>query len=137
MRKFLVIGSLCATLAIALFAAMSESELEKRMKSVGEHQGALRKSMAAADLPGVATHAQGIHDALMGTEDFWSEHKSEEGVKFTKDALAASAALAAAAKSGNADDTKAAAGKMGATCKGCHTKHREQVSEGKYKIKGL
>lgn len=136
MKKIAFFAALCA-LAVSMFAAMSEPELAKKMKSVGDHNGALRKALQAGSMPDVAAHAQGVHDALMGTDAFWAEHKSDEGVKWTKDGLVASAAVAAAAKAGNADEVKASMGKLGASCKGCHTKHREQVSEGKYKVKGI
>jgi cytochrome c556 len=134
MRKILGFGVVCAMFALTLFAAMSEEELQKRMKAAGDHMGGLRKAMQAGSMADVATHGQAIHDALKGSDEFWAAHKADKAVAWTKDGVEAAAALVAAAKANNAADAKAASGKIGASCKGCHEAHREKIGENQYKI---
>ncbi|MCS7024441.1 MAG: hypothetical protein NZV14_06535 [Bryobacteraceae bacterium] len=135
MKKVLAFCALGAVLCWTLGAAMSEAELEKRMKAAGDHMGGLRKAMQAGSMADVATHAQAIHDALKGTEEFWAAHKAERAVGWTKEGVDAALALVAAAKANNAADAKAASGKVGAACKSCHEVHREKIGENQYRIK--
>lgn len=128
-----ILGLLLGSLVVFAFA-MDEAELGKHMKGVGKGMGAIKKGMQGGDMAAVAEGATAVATNLTGTDEFWSGHKIADAVTMTKDAIAAANALAAAAKGGDAAAAKAAQGKMGGTCKGCHDKYREKDGE-TYKVK--
>jgi len=123
------------TMASLLMAAVSEAELEKKMKMAGDGMGGIRKGMQANDMKAVAAYAKLVVQGLEGTESFWADRHMNDGVTFTKDGLAAAKELVSAAEAGHADHAKTAASKVGGSCKGCHDAHREKLPDGKYKIK--
>lgn len=124
-----------AVLGCSLMAAISEEQLSTKMKAVGKNMGALRKGMEGGSMPDVAKAAEGIASHLKGTDAFWADRKMPDAVKFTTDNVAAAEALAAAAGKNDVAAAKAAMGKVGAACKGCHEAHREKIGENQYKIK--
>lgn len=137
MKKSLTFAFLATLLSVAMVFgfAMDEKQLETHMKGVGKSMGALREGMKGGDMAKAAEGAEGIAKHLTGTDAFWAEHKLDDGVKSTKDAIAAANALAAAAKANDVGGAKGAMQKMGGACKSCHDAHREKVGENEYKVK--
>jgi cytochrome c556 len=129
-----VLGLMLGALVVFGFA-MDEAELAKHMKGVGKGMGATKKGMQSGDMAAVAAGAEAIATNLTGTDEFWAAHKLDDAVKMTKDGIAAANELSAAAKGGDAAAAKAAMGKMGGSCKGCHDKYREKTGENEYKVK--
>ena len=140
--KALTLLLLCALTAFALptFSSASrfdvdEKEHEAAMKSAGATMGHLRKSLEAKAADDIATDASKLEAIFLLSEKFWKERKTDDAVKWSQDALAASKELSAAAKANDMDKAATAAKAVGATCMACHTAHREKLAEGGYKIK--
>ena len=134
MKKILLSG-LAVLIGATLMLALDESALQTKMKALGKASKAGGKAAADGDMDAVAMNAKAIAEAFDGTESFWADKKMDDAVQWTKDGMAAAKALGAAAAAKDADAVRAAQGKVGASCKQCHTAHREQVSQGVYKIK--
>ncbi len=135
MKKTFVSGLAGMLLGASMLMALDEKELTKKMKAAGEHMNAIRKAMQGGAMPDVAMHAKGMVEALDGTEGFWKDRKMDDAVKFNADGLEGAKALVKAAEANDTAAARAAAGKMGGSCKSCHEAHREKVSDGVYKIK--
>jgi hypothetical protein len=129
--KFLIPG-LCA-LALCAFA-QDEPAIEKNMKAVAEHSGAIRKLTSKAS-PEAATHAEQLAALYDEMKAFWSKRNFSDAVGWAEDGKKASLSLAAAAKAGDATQADASFGTINGTCRSCHTAHREKNAEGKYIIK--
>jgi cytochrome c556 len=95
----------------------------------------LRKATQANSMPDVATHGKSMVAALSGVEDFWKARNMPNAAKWQVEGAEAAKALVAAANANDADGVRAAMGKVGGSCKQCHTAHREKVGENEYKIK--
>ena len=133
--KKLLLSAFAVVLGATMMRALDECALQNKMKALGKASTTGGKAAADGDMAAVAMSAKHIAEAFDGTESFWAEKKMDDAVKFTQDGMAAAKALGAAAEAKDADAVRAAQGKVGASCKGCHSAHREQVSQGVYKIK--
>jgi len=73
-----------------------------------------------------AVEALGKLESFMArTEDYWTSHKSADGVKLAKAARASAAQAAAAAKRGDLAAASTAFTNMGTSCNACHELHLE------------
>ncbi len=133
MKKVFVLG-VFALSAMGLFADNHE-DFEKSMKAAGATFGPLNKSIAAGAFDDVAAGAKKMEAIFATSEKFWTERGTADGIQWSKDGSAAAKAIGAAAAAKDADAAKAAFGNAAATCKGCHTAHREKLADGTYKIK--
>jgi cytochrome c556 len=104
------------------------------MRSAAAANGKLQKTIGT-DLTGAAPIAAEVKAEFKKLEDFWAKHKVADAQTFAKNAQDAADEVAAAAKAGNQQEAAAAAKKIGATCQGCHTAHRDKGPDGKFIIK--
>lgn len=147
--------AVCAVVAASTFAYAgshggSKDQLKKSMeyrqstfKMVGQHFGAMAamvKGKVAYDADTFAKNAdalvmlsqlapngfaiEGTHKKSRAKKAIW-KNKADFAEKVTA-LQTASVALAEAAKTGELDKAKAAFGKAGKTCKGCHTDYRSK-----------
>lgn len=114
---------------------VDEKEYQASMKTLGATMGHLRKSMEAKAVEDVVTDASKIEAVFLLSEKFWTERKTEDAIKWSKDGAAAAKELGVATKANDAEKAGAAAKAIGATCMACHTAHREKLPDGSYKIK--
>ena len=124
---------LCLSAALGL--ALMADELHEPMEKVGKANGALRKGAGAGDMKVVSENAAILAEVFPTTVAAWEKRKMDDAVKMTKDATAAALAVKKAADANDADGLRAALGSLGGTCKSCHTAHREDLGDKKYKIK--
>lgn len=124
---------LCLSAALSL--TLMADELHEPMEKVGKANGALRKGAGAGDMKIVSENAAILAEVFPTTIAAWEARKMPDAVQMTKDAAAAAAAVKKAADANDADGLRAALGTLGGTCKSCHTAHREDLGDRKYKIK--
>lgn len=124
---------LCLSACLGL-AAMAD-ELHEPMEKVGKSFGAIRKASGAGDMKVVSENAAILAEVLPATVAAWEKRNMSDAVDLTKEAATAAHDLKVAADANNAENVRTAMSKLGATCKSCHTAHREEIGEKKYKIK--
>jgi cytochrome c556 len=125
---------LALLLVMPIFAA-GEEDFVKWMKETGGLNGKIRKSVQEDTLPEAVKAAERLQAIFKDVEGFYAASKTEDAVKFAKDAQLAAKALGAGAAAGNKEEVTAAAKTLGGTCQGCHTTHREKLADGTYKFK--
>jgi cytochrome c556 len=115
-------------------AAQEFPEFQNGMKAVDTANGALRKMQpkTGGDAVAAAERIAAVYENMI---PFWRGRNSEEAVKWSEEGKAHAVALASAAKAGDAEKAAAAFSSLGGTCKSCHTKHRERLEDGTYRIK--
>jgi cytochrome c556 len=112
-------------------------DLSEQMKKVGPANEAITKALPAGNFAEVRTQLAIIRQAVAASENFWVEHKRDDAVKFTKDALTKLDAFAKTVE-GAAPDAAAAgtaSRELGAACRSCHMTYRDRDEAGKYRIK--
>jgi hypothetical protein len=114
--------------------AQDEAAIEKNMKAINERAGVIRKLPSKAS-PEAATHAEQIAVLYDEMKGFWSKRNFSDAVQWADEGKAAAAALATAAKAGDATKADTSFGALNGTCRSCHTAHREKLPDGKYRIK--
>jgi cytochrome c556 len=102
------------------------------MKSIGPAFGAVRKAVEGGMMADAKTSAETLSKAFVETEGFFKSHGKADGVELAQAAKKAADGIAAAK---DADGAKAAAGELGKTCAGCHSKYREKAADGSYTYK--
>jgi cytochrome c556 len=127
MHRF-VMTALVALAPLALCAEDPSPDHVKWMKECGELTGKIRKN------EDVEASAKRLAELSKEIQGFWAS-RSETGAKSSTELETTALALAAAARSGNADSIAEASRAVNGTCRTCHNAHRERVSEGVYKIK--
>lgn len=113
-------------------------ELHEQMEKVGKANGAIRKGGQAGDMKTVSEGAAMLVEVFPTTIAAWEKRNMADAVTWTKEATQHAADLKKAADANDAEAMRAAAGKLGGTCKSCHTAHREEVpgtNPKQYKIK--
>lgn len=137
-RKLMSASCLLAVTAVMGWAADAkpdETLLRTAMKAAGPAHGGLGKKIAAKDAS-AGEDAKKLEAWFKGdTQKFFKKMKSEEGVKWSKDAAMEYKNIAKAAAAGKWEDAAASHKKASATCQGCHGKHREKAADGSYKVK--
>lgn len=136
MKKLIVLVVLSLGVTLALTAAPSnELEYQKGMKKVGGNIRELRNRLRANDRPGAIRFAREMKKLFKQDEKFWAQRKSDDGVKWAREAQAAAQEIIAAAKKGEDDKAAVAMNTLTSTCAACHAVHREVVSGCLSKIK--
>lgn len=112
--------------------AQDPAVIDKTMKMVGPAYGALRKAVEAGADADIKAGAATLSKAFADTEAFFKSHGKADGVEMAQAAKKSADALVAGA---SGDAAKTAAGEMGKTCAGCHTKYRDKAADGSYTFK--
>ena len=139
MRKTL---GFCLTVTVLLFglSALANEKAPAAFQAAMKENGAtlqkLAKDVEAKDYDAIASGAATLKKNFMGpVGKYFTDAKSEGGLKLCTDAYNAADVLEKAAKSKNemavADARKAVQG----TCGACHMAHREQLPDKTYEIK--
>ena len=110
-------------------------EYQTAMKNMGAANQGLRGDITNKDYAAIEKHAATFKASMTVANAFWTAKKADDAIKLTQDGLKGAADLDAAAKAKNDDGINAARGAIGATCRGCHMVHREQLPDMTYEIK--
>ena len=109
-------------------------EYQAAMKNLGTANGALRGNITAKDYPAIEANAATFKASFTVANQFWTAKKTEDAIKLTQDGLKGAADLDTAAKAKNDEGINAARGTIGATCRGCHMVHRDELPDKTYEI---
>lgn len=126
--------TLCCLSACLSFAVMAD-ELHEPMSKIGGAFGAVRKASGAGDFKVVSENAATLAAEFGPTVDVWKKRNFADAVELTNQAIEGAKELKTAADASNEAGVRTAMSKVGATCKGCHSTHREDLGDHKYKIK--
>lgn len=137
-RMFLAVSGLALGVALVTGVgvraeqAQDPAVIDKAMKALGPAFGATRKALDGGNMADAKAGAQTVAKAMADTEAFMKSHGKADGVEMAQAGKKAADAIAAAA---NVDAAKTAAGELGKTCMGCHTKYRDKAADGSYTFK--
>jgi len=123
----------------AIFAATGVFAQQKRpynelMKDIAATYAAVKKDLDSNVSAAVVTDAAKLQALFKDTEEFWTPFKTKDALDAAKGAQDASAAIGAAAKANNIQKAQASYNAVGKFCNGCHTSHREQMPDKRYRI---
>jgi cytochrome c556 len=133
MKKICLVAVAAVLIVTAAFA-QSEADYQGYMKMIAGANGSLGKNIEAKNAEGAAADAAKLAATFKMVEAFWQGRNMTDAVNFAQKAGAAAMATEAAAKSGNIEETAAAAKTILPNCGGCHMAHRERTDAG-FKIK--
>lgn len=124
---------LCLSACVGL--SLVADEMSDPMKKIGGAFGGTRKASEAKDYQAIADHAVVIEKGFADTLDGWKKRNQTDAIEWTEEAIAGAKALKVAADAKDDAGIRTASGRIGATCKSCHTTRREKLEDGTYKIK--
>jgi cytochrome c556 len=110
-------------------------EYQTAMKNLGAANMAMRGDVTNKDYAAIEKHAATYKASFTVANAFWKAKKADDAVKLTEDGLKGAADLDTAAKAKSDDGIAMAQRGIGATCRGCHMVHREQLADMTYEIK--
>ena len=110
-------------------------EYQTAMKNLGAANQGMRGDVTNKDYAAIEKHAATYKASFTVAESFWTGKKTDDAIALAKTGLKGAADLDAAAKAKNDAGIDAARGTIGATCRGCHMVHREQLPDMTYEIK--
>jgi cytochrome c556 len=122
MFKATILISALAFSAFGLFAQDELATYQASMKAAAGANGAIRSALNANDTATVSAKAKDMSAAFDTIAAFWKAKGKDDAVKFAEAASAVGKATAAAT---TIDDQKAAMGKLGPNCQGCHALYRD------------
>ena len=137
MRGKLRAMAVCAAVVVGFTIMASEKpspEYQAAMKNLGTANGALRGNITAKDYPAIEANAATFKASFTVANQFWTAKKTEDAIKLTQDGLKGAADLEVAARAKNDEGITAARGTIGATCRGCHMVHRDELPDKTYEI---
>ena len=119
--------AIAAFAGIAIASEDAPPEHIQWMKDLNDQNGAIRKGVD------VEKNAAAMLETMKHVQAFWAKRNSDIAAKASTDTIQGATQLGKA----NGDKEAMAAGMklVGAGCRGCHTQHREKVSETLSKIK--
>jgi cytochrome c556 len=138
MRGKLKAAAVCAAVVVGFTAMANEKpspEYQTAMKNLGTANAGMRGDVTNKDYAAIEKHAATYKASFTVADTFWSGKKVEDAMKLSKDGLKAAGELETAAKAKNDEGIAAAQRGIGATCRGCHMAHREQLPDMTYEIK--
>ena len=138
MHGRLRLAAVCAAVIVGAIVIASEKptpEYQTAMKNLGSANAAMRGAATDKDYAAIEKHAATYKSSFTVANQFWTAKKADDAIKLTQDGLKGAADLDAAAKAKNDEGVTAARGVIGATCRGCHMVHREQLPDMTYEIK--
>jgi cytochrome c556 len=119
--------AVAAFAGIAIAAEDAPPEHIQWMKDLNDQNGAIRKGVD------VEKNAAAMLATMKHVQEFWTKRNSEIAAKASNDTIQGASQVAKA--NGDKEAMTAAMKLVGAGCRGCHTQHREKVSETLSKIK--
>ncbi len=110
-------------------------EYQAAMKNLGAANQGMRGDVTNKDYAAIEKHAATYKASFTVANAFWSAKKADDAIKLTEDGLKGAADLDASAKAKNDEGIAMAQRGIGATCRGCHAVHREQLPDMTFEIK--
>ena len=95
----------------------------------------MRKAIEGSSADLTKEQAGVIKQAFTEAEAFWKTKGNAEAMQWTADAKKLSDTILIASAAGKWDEVKTAATPLGQTCGTCHTKYRERMEDGTFRIK--
>jgi hypothetical protein len=128
--------AVAALLAIsaAVVADDATDEYKKVMQPAAAANVNLQK-VVQTDLAATVQAATDVQAAFAKVEAYWTQKNTADAIGFAKAVQAAAKDVHDAAAAGNKDAAVAAAGKIGASCGGCHMAHRTRLPDGTFQLK--
>jgi hypothetical protein len=136
MKTKVCLFALAALLSVAAAAVADEAtdEYKKLMQPTAAANMALQKAVQM-DLAAAATSANDLQAAAAKLEAYWTSKNTADATGFAKSLQATAKEVHDAAAAGNKDAAVAAAGKIAASCGGCHMAHRTRLPDGTFQLK--
>lgn len=138
MRGKLKAVAVSAAVIVGLTVMANEKptpEYQTAMKNMGAATQGMRGDVTNKDYAAIEKHAATYKASFTVANAFWTAKKADDAIKLTNDGLKGAADLDAAAKAKNDEGIAMAQRGIGATCRGCHMAHREQLPDMTYEIK--
>ena len=120
--------AVAAIAGIAIAAEDAPPEHIQWMKDLNDQNGAIRKGVD------VEKNAAAMLETMKHVQAFWAKRNSDIAAK-TSQLTRFKARHKSAKATGDKEAMTAAMKLVGAGCRGCHTQHREKISETESKIK--
>jgi len=105
------------------------------MKNLAAANQGMRGDVTNKDYAAIEKHAATYKASFTVANAFWTAKKADDAIKLANDGLKGAAELDTAAKAKNDEGIAMAQRGIGATCRGCHMAHREQLPDMTYEIK--
>ena len=138
MRGKLRAMAVCAAVIVGFTVMASEKpspEYQTAMKNLGTANGALRGNITAKDYPAIEANAATMQGLVHGGRQRSGQRRRPTmRSSWRQTGLKGAADLDAAAKAKNDEGITAARGTIGATCRGCHMVHRDELPDKTYEI---
>ena len=131
-------AAICAAVVVGLTVMANEKpspEYQTAMKNLGAANQGMRGDVTNKDYAAIEKHAATYKASFTVANAFWKAKKADDAVKLTEDGLKGAADLDTAAKAKSDEGIAMAQRGIGATCRGCHMAHREQLPDMTYEIK--
>jgi len=138
MRGRLKAAAVCAAVVVGFTAIANEKpspEYQAAMKNLGAANAGMRGDVTNKDYAAIEKHAATYKASFTVADNYWSGKKVDDAMKLAKDGLKGAADLETAARAKNDEGIAMAQRGIGATCRGCHMAHREQLPDMSYEIK--
>jgi cytochrome c556 len=139
MRGKLRAAAVGAAVVVGLTVMANEKpspEYQTAMKNLGATNQAMRGDVTNKDYAAIEKHAATYKASFTVANTFWKGKKADDAIKLTEDGLKGAGELDAAAKAKNDEGIAMAQRGIGATCRGCHSVHREgPLADMSYEIK--
>ncbi len=105
------------------------------MKKVNPAVGEVRKGLEAGDVATTRREAENLAGLFKTTEQFFLARKTEDAVRWAREAATLAESIASQATSGNVDGARSTVTRLQTLCQSCHTAHRERDEDGQYRIR--
>ena len=132
-KILLTAAGACLLLSSALFA--DHHRYVNHMKAVAKNMKPTNVALQSGDMDTVRKNANMMANHFASIGAWWEGRGSEAAAKISDEAHDAAVELRKAAVDKNAEAAKAAMGKLGGTCKSCHSAHRTKNEDGTFGFK--
>jgi hypothetical protein len=113
----------------------TDDDLEKMMKQINTGATTLRKLIDETAAPAAEAQADTLQHLFDDVEEFWQARKVEDAEKWAVQAEAHAGSIEDAAKAKNFAKAGEHLKLLMGVCEQCHTKYREQATDGSYQLK--
>ena len=128
MKKLIVIIIFAMGATLALGGGNETQKYQNLMAKTGGQMRALRSSFQANNRRGTIKAASELEKIFRQSGKFWAGRKTDDAVKWSKDAQDAAREIVAFEKKGEDDKAAIALKTLSNSCTACHDAHREKIS---------
>ncbi len=108
--------------------ATEEQQYQERMKRTGGYMRMLRENFKTNNRDKVISAAKELESIFKQEGKFWAKRKTDDAVKWSKEAQDAARAIITASKKKEDDQAAVAMKNLTNSCTACHVAHREFTS---------